>query len=52
MARRKKNTDEEDEKVGRNWQQGELIEVFHLKPLIEPSELMKDWLNNVSCVVL
>ncbi len=45
MARKKKNTEDEDENVGRNWQEGELIETFHLKSLIEPSKLMIEWLD-------
>ncbi len=45
MARKKKNTAEEDEIIGKNWQEGELIKTFQLKPLIEPSKLMQEWLD-------
>ena len=50
MARKKKNTAEEDEIVGKNWQEGELIETFKLKPLIEPSLLMQEWLHTETVV--
>ncbi len=45
MARKKKITEDEDENVGKNWQEGELIKTFHLKPLVEPSLLLQEWLQ-------
>jgi hypothetical protein len=46
MARKKKNTEEEDEIVGKNWQEGELIKTFRLKKIKEqPSLLIQEWLD-------
>jgi len=43
MARKKQTIEEES--LNRNWQEGELIKTFHLRPLVDISELMKDWLQ-------
>ncbi len=46
MARKKKHTEEDGENIGKNWQEGELIETFQLKKInYPPTQLMKDWLS-------
>jgi hypothetical protein len=46
MARKRKNVEDEDENVGKNWQEGELIETFSLTKIKEYlPPLMKEWLE-------
>jgi len=49
MARKKQTIEEES--LNRNWQEGELIEAFNLKPLITSSELMIEWLDTLPLVL-
>ncbi|TAE03304.1 MAG: hypothetical protein EAZ97_01660, partial [Bacteroidetes bacterium] len=50
MARKKKKIEEEDENIGKNWQEGELIKTFNLIPLIKITPLMQEWLDAPTAV--